>query len=100
MSEQQLPPEALPDIPMKAPDEEPGFFQKPKNIKAIIIGLFVVCGLLILLDVVNYKDHIYFSQERWFGFYGFYGFVGCVSLVLAAKVLRKIVMRKEDYYDE
>jgi hypothetical protein len=34
-----------------------------------------------------------------FGFYGVYGFVACVSLVLAAKVLRKLVMRPEDYYD-
>jgi hypothetical protein len=34
-----------------------------------------------------------------FGFYGLYGFVACVALVLAAKLLRRAVMRPEDYYD-
>ena len=33
------------------------------------------------------------------GFYGFYGFVSCVGLVLLAKQIRKILGRKENYYD-
>jgi hypothetical protein len=33
------------------------------------------------------------------GFYAFYGFVACVLLVLIAKQMRKVLMRKEDYYD-
>ena len=30
---------------------------------------------------------------------GLYGFVACVFLVLMAKLLRRILMRPEDYYD-
>ena len=37
--------------------------------------------------------------ELYFGFYGIYGFVCCVFLVLAAKELRKLLMRDEDYYE-
>ena len=32
-------------------------------------------------------------------FYAVYGFGGCVFLVLAAKYLRKLVMRDTDYWD-
>jgi hypothetical protein len=28
-----------------------------------------------------------------------YGFFACVALVLAAKLLRKLIMRPEDYYE-
>ena len=39
--------------------------------------------------------------RRWFGFYAVFGFVACVVLVLVAKyILRPLVMRKENYYDD
>ena len=38
-------------------------------------------------------EHHGFSFERWPGFYALYGFVACVALVLAAKELRKLLMR-------
>ena len=56
-----------------------------------------------LLDLTEYvglfHKHIHFGIQKTPGFYGIYGFVGCVFLVLAAKELRKLVMRSEDYYD-
>jgi hypothetical protein len=60
--------------------------------------LLAVSIILLLLDLVIHR-HDLFTWESWFGFYGFYGFVACVTLVFAAKVLRKLVMRREDYYD-
>jgi hypothetical protein len=33
------------------------------------------------------------------GFYGIFGAVGIVVLVQLAKVLRRLVIRKEDYYE-
>ena len=53
----------------------------------------------MLIDPFIHK-HGPFAIEHWWGFYGIYGFVGCVFLVLAAKELRKLVMRREDYYDD
>ena len=84
------------DDPMN--EEKKYWLDNPRNVDKICYALYVVCALLVLADLFYYK-HIHFDVEGWFGFYGFYGWVACVVLVLAAKVLRLIVGRKEDYYD-
>ena len=35
----------------------------------------------------------------FFGFFGLFGFLVSFALVLAARELRKILMRDEDFYD-
>ena len=70
-----------------------------RNVKGIVIATYIIAAVLVLLDF-TYGKHSHFAIEDIFGFYGFYGFVGCVTLVLLAKLLRKAVMRPEDYYDE
>jgi len=83
-------------VPVRGDGDHSTWFTR--NLKRIIIGLYIVAALLVLLDLF-YTKHSHFPEEDWFGFYGFYGFVGCVTLVLLAKLLRKAVMRKEDYWD-
>ena len=46
-----------------------------RNVKRIVIGLYVVAAILVLLDLV-YGKHSHFQMEDIFGFYGFYGFYG------------------------
>ena len=75
-----------------------GWAYKRKNIKLICYALYIISGLLLLVDPFVQKKGK-FAIEHWWGFYGIYGFIGCVFLVLAAKELRKLVMRGEDYYD-
>jgi hypothetical protein len=84
------------DDPMN--EEKKYWLDNPRNVDKICYVLYVVCALLVVADLFYHK-HIHFNVEGWFGFYGFYGWVACVVLVLAAKVLRLIVGRKEDYYD-
>ncbi len=74
------------------------WFDKPANVKKIIVALCVVCALLFIADFFYHK-HAHFGIEKVFGFYAIYGFVMCVLLVLAAKVMRVLLMRDEDYYD-
>jgi hypothetical protein len=81
-------------------EEKKHVFDNPRNVKIIIGLLVVVCVGLELADLFYHKHGVHYGVERWFGFYGFYGFVGCVFLVLAAKEMRKVVMREEDYYDQ
>ncbi|MBY6016215.1 hypothetical protein KUW04_00190 [Halomonas denitrificans] len=57
-----------------------------------------ICAALLALDFVVHR-HTEHPWETLLGFYPLYGFVGCVVLVLLAKVMRKVVMRPEDYYD-
>lgn len=86
-------------VPRAGPDEPRRWLDEPRNVLKIVYGLYAVCALLLLIDPLVEK-HGPFAIEHVWGFYDIYGFVGCVFLVLAAKVLRKIVMRVEDYYDE
>ena len=74
------------------------WIEKRKNVVLMVRILLAVSIILLLLDLVIHR-HDLFTWESWFGFYGFYGFVACVTLVFAAKVLRKLVIRREDYYD-
>ena len=46
-----------------------------------------------------YHKHGHYPMEEWIGFHAVYGFVSCVGLVLAAKSMRRLLKRDEDYYD-
>lgn len=80
-------------------DEAPGFFDKPNNVKWILWIFYASCALLVLFDFIVHR-HIYVEFEKIPTFYALYGFVACVLLVLAAKVLRRLIMRDEEYYDK
>ena len=79
--------------------EKKYIFDNPRNIKALIYGLYVACGVLLALDLFVHR-HVEHWLETLFGFYGFYGFICCFFLVIAAKEMRKLVQRKDDYYDD
>lgn len=70
----------------------------PRNVTRIVYGLATLCGLALLADLF-YAKHPHFAVESWPAFYPLYGFVGSVALVLAAKQLRRLLRRGEDYYE-
>lgn len=84
---------------MSEQNEPKDFFDKPENIRKMLKVFYVICGLLVVADFVVHR-HIYHDWENIPAFYAIYGFVGCVVLVLIAKEMRKVIMRREDYYDE
>ncbi len=88
---------------MKRPidiDEELGMFDKPKNVKRLLIIFFIASAAVLLIDLV-YQRHSIFAWEDYFGFYAVFGFVACVVLVIVSKyILRPLTMRKEEYYDD
>ena len=73
-------------------------FDDPRNVKRLLRVVYVICAVLVGLDFVFHR-HVIHSWEAIPGFYAIYGFVGCAALVLIAKEMRKILMRKEDHYD-
>lgn len=79
-------------------DPKTWWLDKPANVTKLFRGLGVACALLIALDLVIHR-HEDFGFATLFGFHGLYGFCACVALVLAAKQLRRVLMRDEDYYD-
>lgn len=50
-------------------------------------------------DFVTWMTHVHYAAEDIVGAYGIYSFVSCVVLVLAAKALRKLLKRDEEFYD-
>lgn len=74
------------------------WLDRPRNVTRLVHGLYSLCGALLLADLF-YEKQAHFAFERWFGFYAGFGFIACVSLVLLAKLLRRLVKRGEDYYD-
>lgn len=74
------------------------WLDRPGSTDLVYRAVVAVCALLLSLDFF-YVKHTELEIERHFGFYGIYGFVCCVFLVLAAKEVRKLLKRDEDYYD-
>jgi hypothetical protein len=82
-----------------SPGEEKKYWlDEPGNVTKIFRGLVLVCAALAAGDLF-YDKHVIFPFEDVPAFFGIFGFVVCVGLVLAAKELRKILKRDEDYYD-
>jgi hypothetical protein len=74
-------------------------FDKPENVRRLLKGFFVAL-VLVLLAELFVDMHGEFSVEHFFGFYAVYGFISYVTLIFVAKFFRKLLMRKEDYYDD
>lgn len=72
-------------------------FDNKKNVQKVLYSLYLACAILLATDFF-YPRHTIHPWEGLIGFYALYGFLGCVVLVLVAKAMRKVVMRKEDYY--
>ena len=90
------------------PNQRRHFFDEPANVRLVLRLLFTVCAAVVCLDLVSllfryagWRElrHAETAWEGLPGFYAIFGFVACVALVLAAKQMRKILMRDEDYYD-
>ena len=80
-------------------DDKIYFFDKPENIKRVLNIFYSLCVILVLADFVIHR-HVYLVWENIPAFYAIYGFVACVALVVVAKLIRKVIMRKEDYYND
>ena len=79
------------------PDQE-GWFDKKKNIDLLFWGLIAVCILLSIAEF-TYVKHPYFGIDGWPEFYEIFGFFAFIGIVFAGLGLRKLIMRREDYYD-
>ena len=80
-------------------DKKDYIFDKPENVSRLLNVFYALCIILVIADFILHR-HIGFSWENIPAFYAIYGFVACVTLVVIAKKIRTLVMRKEDYYDE
>ena len=80
------------------PKQELTFLDSPQNRRRVRKYFYISLVLLLAIDLLIPK-HGHFAWEGAPFFFAVYGFIGCVSLIFIAKVLRFLVIRKEDYYD-
>ena len=83
---------------MNQKQESSYWLDKPSTLRLIIVSLVLVCIALVAVDFFYHK-HGHFDFEQWPGFYAWYGFLSYCLIVLSAKQLRKIIGRKEQYYE-
>ncbi len=96
----------MPDEPIvhedsSAPGEganEDWWLDRPSSINLIIKVLIAACVGVVVADFFYHKHGDYSFQE-WFAFDAIFGFAAYVGLVTAAKGIRRLLMRSEDYYD-
>lgn len=78
--------------------EKARWLDRPGNVDRVVRTVYLMCAISVALEFfIDRHETLAFAE--WFGFYAWYGFVACVGLVLAAKAMRTIVKRREDYYD-
>lgn len=80
-------------------DPKTYWLERPGNLRRLLGWFYTACAVLLAVDLV-YHRHVIHRWEDLFGFYGVFGFVACTVLVLVAKQMRKVLMRREDYYDD
>ena len=74
-----------------------------KAFRTALVGALVVAALVVagagFLPQFR-KDHPHFAVEGFGAFFAIYGFAAFSFIVLAGQHLRKLVGRKETYYEE
>ncbi len=81
-------------------EDKPTFLQ-PKFIQRFLQVFFLILVILLAADFFVAKDHAHFPWETMPWFYPAYGFISCAALVYISKyILRPLVERDEDYYDQ
>lgn len=73
------------------------WLDNPANIKKILYVFYAFCGLLFAADFFVNR-YTYHDWEKIPAFYAIFGFVAYVLIVAIAALLRKLVMRDENYY--
>lgn len=84
------------------PDEKPGWADT-KTFRNGFLGVLIVASVLAALAgfvPAFQKEKPHFAAEAFPVFFAIWGFAAFMFIVLVGQHLRKLVGRKEDYYEE
>jgi hypothetical protein len=84
--------------------QEPvGWMDRPAAVKRFFTVFYAVCGVLLLAELLLLgaeNEHPHPLEEAMrFLVYPVYGFASFWFLVLVAKPMRRLLIRREDYYE-
>jgi len=71
---------------------------RPSTIRLLWVVFMIILALTVLASLFT-DMHAWFRLDGSFAFNAWYGFVTCIGMVLFAKVLGRLLHRKDSYYD-
>jgi uncharacterized membrane protein YkvI len=71
---------------------------RPGTIRLLWIIFLLVLALTVLASLFT-EAHAGFWLDGSFAFNAWYGFLTCIGMVLVAKLLGRLLHRKDSYYD-
>ena len=71
---------------------------RPGTLRLLWIIFLIVLALTVLASLFT-EGHARFGIDGSFAFNAWYGFLSCIGMVLVAKVLGRLLQRKDSYYD-
>lgn len=89
----------------KTGPDGPLYWVSRKAARRAVVALHIAAILVIVLELLHPFDSDGYGVSRvqmleFPGSYAVYGFVACVILVLLGRILRRLVMRSENYYGD
>ncbi len=79
-------------------DPKKPLLEDPATGRLLYMVLALACVGLVIADFFIDR-HPHFAVERMVGFFAVLGFAAYSFIVFAGHVVRKLLMREEDYYD-
>jgi len=83
---------------MTGPDKNPESHLRSARANRLFAALVVICFVLLLGDFFYHKEGLV-EAENIPGFYGWYALLAGLVLIFAARLVRYLFQRREDYYD-
>ena len=71
---------------------------RPGTIRLLWVIFLLVLVLTAFASLFT-QVHARFGLDGSFAFYAWYGFLTCIGMVLVAKLLGRLLHRKDNYYD-
>ena len=87
-----------PDVPRRADDEPPGFFDNPATVRKLKIASVASVVVLVALDFFLHAHEV-LGPEDFPGYFFVLGFVASVVLILVSKGLGKGLKREPGHDD-
>lgn len=80
-------------------DERPHWLDQPQNIRRLWRGFLAVLVLTVAAELLV-PLHPHFEVEAIFGFNAWYGFLVCAAMIGVAKLLARVLKRRDTYYGD
>lgn len=80
-------------------EREPHLLVRRGTIRRLKMASAAALALVVLAELVV-ERHPYFEVDRLFGFYAWFGLGACVAMVLVARLIGRILKRRDDYYGD